>query len=124
MKQQLARVLVLGAGVTAIAWVIFNNWWGPAACLAAYLIGTAVPANPRREDLNEFMDGLYGDLRPGQAGITVTELRPAGKATFNGTDIVDVITDAPEMIARGASVEVVRKQGNRVIVRSVRPERS
>lgn len=64
------------------------------------------------------MDGPYADLSPGQTGIAMTDLRPAGKATFDGTDLVDVITDAPGMIARGAEIEVVRKQGNRVIVRA------
>jgi membrane-bound serine protease (ClpP class) len=56
------------------------------------------------------------DLAPlaGKTGIAVSELRPAGFATLDGRRI-DVVTQG-EMIARGATVRVVKVEGNRVVV--------
>ena len=51
----------------------------------------------------------------GQVGGAVSVLRPSGKARI-GENLVDVVSDGP-FINPGASVEVVRVEGNRVFVR-------
>jgi membrane-bound ClpP family serine protease len=56
------------------------------------------------------------DLR-GQRGTATTQLTPGGKARF-GDMLVDVIADG-EVIERGAKIEVVKVQGNRVLVKEV-----
>ncbi len=51
----------------------------------------------------------------GSRGVTQTVLRPAGKALIDGQR-VDVVTEG-DMIDEGAEIEVVRVDGNRVVVR-------
>ena len=61
-----------------------------------------------------------GDLASlaGKAGVSVTVLRPAGLVEINGRK-VDVVTEG-EMIESGTPVQVLRVEGNRVIVRQIR----
>lgn len=54
----------------------------------------------------------------GQRGVAATQLTPGGKGRF-GNELVDVITDG-ELVPRGAAIEVVEAQGNRVLVREAR----
>ncbi|MCE5267422.1 MAG: hypothetical protein LLG00_06010 [Planctomycetaceae bacterium] len=56
----------------------------------------------------------------GARGATTTQLTPSGKARF-GDLLVDVIADG-EVIGRGATIEVVKVQGSRVLVREVPSE--
>jgi membrane-bound serine protease (ClpP class) len=65
----------------------------------------------RREALVDFHDLV------GTRGTTTTQLTFSGKARF-GDVLVDVIADG-EVIGRGATVEVVKVQGSRVLVREV-----
>ncbi len=53
----------------------------------------------------------------GQAGVAVTDLRPAGVATVSG-EKVDVVTEG-EYIKAGARIEVMRAEGYRHVVRQV-----
>lgn len=57
-----------------------------------------------------------GDLL-GCQGIVKNELRPAGTAIFDGTP-VDVVSEG-DYIMKGAKVEVIGVNGNRVVVRSL-----
>lgn len=61
-----------------------------------------------------------GDLAGlvGKDGTSVTVLRPAGMVEIGGRK-VDVVTEG-EMIESGTPVEVLRVEGNRVIVRQIR----
>jgi membrane-bound serine protease (ClpP class) len=52
----------------------------------------------------------------GKEGVATTSLRPAGIATF-GTRRVDVVTRG-EHLPAGASVRVLKVEGNRVVVES------
>ncbi len=65
----------------------------------------------RREALVDFHELV------GTQGTTTTQLTPGGKARF-GDPLVDVIADG-EVIGRGATIEVVKVQGSRVLVREV-----
>jgi len=55
-------------------------------------------------------------VHPGDSGITETPLRPSGKIAISGRRL-DAIT-AGEFIEPGSTVEVVRVEGNRIIVTS------
>lgn len=53
----------------------------------------------------------------GKEGHAFTVLRPSGTAEFNGLKL-DVVTDG-EYIPKGSKVEVVKVEGNRIVVRRV-----
>lgn len=53
----------------------------------------------------------------GEQGVSLTMLRPAGKARLNNR-VVDVVSEGP-FIAADAEVEVIAVQGNRIVVRQV-----
>lgn len=53
----------------------------------------------------------------GKRGRAMSPLRPAGIAEFDGTR-VDVVSDGP-LIESGAAVEVIRVDGNRIVVRQL-----
>ena len=50
-------------------------------------------------------------------GVSVTTLRPAGKAEF-GDEVLNVETEG-EFVEAGVKVEVVEVSGNRIIVRKL-----
>jgi membrane-bound serine protease (ClpP class) len=56
--------------------------------------------------------------QPGEAGVAATSLRPGGYASF-GSERVDV-TAENEFVPKGQALEVVRIEGFKVVVRSVR----
>jgi len=56
----------------------------------------------------------------GREGMTLTTLRPVGKAQF-GDMIVDVVSEG-ELIEKGKRVEVVKVEGNRIVVWEVEKE--
>lgn len=69
-----------------------------------------------------FVSGPEGLGRlAGKQGTSVTVLRPAGLVEIGGQKI-DVVTEG-EMIDAGTPVEVLRVEGNRVVVRTQRPTR-
>ena len=65
----------------------------------------------RREQLADYAHLV------GKTGVATTDLLPAGRAEIAG-ELVDVTTDG-DVIDRGASVQVVDAQANRVVVRAV-----
>jgi membrane-bound serine protease (ClpP class) len=95
------------------------------ALLARYLPKTSIyrrfalmTANPPGPSLagvpREFATGL--DLSPGMEGISLSILRPSGKARFLD-QTVDVVTQG-EFISPNTSITVVRRDGVRVVVRA------
>lgn len=95
------------------------------ALLARYLPKTSIyrrfalmTANPPGPSLagvpREFATGL--DLSPGTEGISLSILRPSGKARFLD-QTVDVVTQG-EFIPANTSITVVRRDGMRVVVRA------
>ena len=74
-------------------------------------VGEEAESIRRREALANFDDLV------GRQGTTTTQLTPGGKARI-GDMLVNVIADG-EVIDRGAKIEVVKVQGNRVIVKEV-----
>jgi membrane-bound serine protease (ClpP class) len=97
------------------------------ALLARYLPKTSiyrrfalVTSNPPGPSLagapREFATAL--DLLPGAEGVSLSILRPSGKARFVD-QIIDVVTQG-EFIPPNTSITVVRKDGMRVVVRATR----
>jgi membrane-bound serine protease (ClpP class) len=62
--------------------------------------------------------GMQSVVQPGETGIALTKLRPAGKAQINGRR-VDVITQG-QMLDEGCPVEVIEVSGIRIVVRETR----
>lgn len=56
----------------------------------------------------------------GKQGMTLTMLRPVGKAQF-GDIILDVVSEG-ELIEKGRQVEVIKVEGNRIVVSEVEVE--
>lgn len=56
----------------------------------------------------------------GQTGVAASDLRPAGVARIAG-DRVDVVTQG-DFVPAGSAIEVLRVEGNRIVVREVRDE--
>src|SRR5438132_5694777 len=95
------------------------------ALLARYLPRTSVyrrfalltsnPAGPSLAGVpREFATAI--DLSPGTEGISLSILRPSGKARFLD-QIIDVVTQG-EFIPPNTSITVVRRDGMRVVVRA------
>lgn len=55
------------------------------------------------------------NLQIGQSGIADSDLRPSGKVTIEN-QLVDVVTEG-DYVEAGSDVEIVRVEGNRVVVR-------
>jgi membrane-bound serine protease (ClpP class) len=108
-----------------------------AALLGRYLpsmplFNKMVLIPPGAEDINPDAPHLRPHLMPqgsansvlerdtsllGREGISLTVLRPAGKAQL-GDDLVDVVSEGP-FISQGSRIEVIEVTGNRVVVREV-----
>jgi membrane-bound serine protease (ClpP class) len=58
-----------------------------------------------------------GAIELGDKGVSLTMLRPAGKAKF-ANHVVDVVSEGP-FISADAELEVVARSGNRIVVRQV-----
>ncbi|NIA06751.1 MAG: hypothetical protein GWP14_03790 [Actinobacteria bacterium] len=118
---------------TLIAWETF---WGYLAWLTigffifvagAIILGKYLPRIPKLGRLvlpepTPAMAGTVGppDIAPGidvgATGIALGPLHPAGQVRI-GSDTVDVVTRG-ELIDTGTGVEVVRREGNKIVVRA------
>jgi membrane-bound serine protease (ClpP class) len=63
-----------------------------------------------------FISALPRPELVGTAGVTMTDLRPSGTATFNG-ERMDVVTEG-EFVKAGTAVTVIRSDGYRHVVRA------
>jgi membrane-bound ClpP family serine protease len=114
LERSVLPVVAAMLGVVAAA-VLLQRWLPRAPILRELLLeppaGEEAAEISRRESLVD-LGGFVGSR-----GTTTTQLTPSGKARF-GEMLVDVITDG-EVVERGARIEVVEVQGNRVLVRKV-----
>jgi membrane-bound serine protease (ClpP class) len=97
----------------------------PASLISAFMLlpktrfGRHVFLATRQEVKSGFTAQRAADLGlPGHTGTALSTLRPAGKAVIDGQRY-DVMTQG-EMIQKGATIEVRRVEGNRIVVREVR----
>jgi membrane-bound serine protease (ClpP class) len=119
---------LVGSGATyeAITWAAFRVLGSALAALVVGLVAFRfLPRLPlaRRLVLETAMTAREGFASPpeadrgwlGKRGVAETALRPAGIARMEGAR-VDVVTDG-EYVEAGEPVEVVRVDGNRIVVR-------
>lgn len=110
---------------------------GVAALIGRYLpamplFNQMVLIPPGAEDIHPDAPHLRPELLPhqsanpvlerdtsllGREGVSLTVLRPAGKAQI-GDNLVDVVSEGP-FISQGRRIEVIEVSGNRVVVREV-----
>lgn len=99
---------VLGmVGTVALVWLLVRN-----RAWQRMVLGTETD---RASGFDSAPDGLAELVA--RRGVTLTPLRPAGRALF-GEEPIDVVTEG-DFIERGARVEVVAVHGARVIVQKV-----
>lgn len=101
----------------AIAIAILARYLPKTSIYRRFALMTANPPGPSLAGVpREFATGL--DLSPGMEGISLSILRPSGKARFLDRT-VDVVTQG-EFISPDTSITVVRRDGMRVVVRATR----
>ncbi|MEN6457878.1 MAG: NfeD family protein [Thermoguttaceae bacterium] len=114
LETSLLTVAVAAAGVIAFA-ILLRHRLPRSRFLGNMMLeppaGDEAETIRRREALVDFHELI------GARGFTTTQLTPSGKARF-GDALVDVLADG-EVIGRGATVEVIKVQGNRILVREV-----
>ena len=71
---------------------------------------------PESRSTPSLAEELAPAVRPGDVGEVAANLRPVGAALF-GTDRIEVVSDG-EFLKKGEKVEVVRVEGQKVVVRS------
>jgi membrane-bound serine protease (ClpP class) len=81
-----------------------------------FALVTSNPSGPSLDNVaRQFSTALH--LAPGSQGVTVSMLRPSGKARF-ADQLVDVITEG-EFVAPETPVTIVQTDGMRVVVRPI-----
>ncbi|MBS0266136.1 MAG: hypothetical protein JSS02_29675 [Planctomycetes bacterium] len=129
--QQLTRTLgtLCGSVIGMVVVAALTSRYLPAIPLFKDMILTppgAAGANPSEPRLRPDLAGDKAVVNTvlerdqnllGRRGISMTVLRPAGKAQI-GDDYVDVVSNGP-FISVGRAIEVVEVTGNRVMVREV-----
>lgn len=115
-----------GALITVIGVAIVLNRFLPSIPILNKLILTPPGYAAAGEDSPYLNPSVYGSnsedfpVQEGDKGLTVSTLRPSGKANF-GEHYLDVYSDGG-YIDHGKEIEVIRVAGNRIIVRPVDSE--
>ena len=95
--------------------------------LAIWIASLILPKTPMyRAMVSQSASGMQTEAsieaqqtsRKGQIGVTISALRPGGKAQF-GEEIIDVISQG-EMLPRGTRVRVIGSSGSESIVEAVK----
>lgn len=95
-------------------------WALPRSRIASVLrLSTRLTNEPRLPDTGSGGLAASSVRAPGDRGVALSDLRPAGIARFDGHR-VDVVTEG-DFVDVGSTVEVLRAEGNRVVVRAVEP---
>ncbi|MCL2630188.1 MAG: hypothetical protein FWD49_01530 [Firmicutes bacterium] len=97
------QIILIGIAVILMAVATKKGWFNRTALIVA---DTAVPENFKDTDIHIKLIG--------KSGISITPLRPAGKAEIE-SETYDVVTEG-FFIAQGESVNVIRVEGNQIIV--------
>jgi membrane-bound serine protease (ClpP class) len=113
LQDSMLGLIAAGVGVAAIA-MVMRRYLPHVPFFSNVMLEP--PSGAELEDLAHRESIVDLDHLLGHEGVATTQLTPSGKARFGG-QLVDVIADG-EVIGRGAQVEVIEVQGNRVVVRS------
>jgi membrane-bound ClpP family serine protease len=115
LNRSLLALAGTGVGIAALV-VVVRRWLPSTPAFRDVVLappeGEEAEVIERRESLLDLDESFVGTQ-----GKTTTQLTPSGKARF-GDMLLDVITDG-DVVPRGATIEVVEIQGNRVLVRQV-----
>jgi membrane-bound serine protease (ClpP class) len=122
---------LVGAGatweaiLTSMGWVAISLLLALAVSLALVRVLPRLPWGRRLILETELLAGAAGASAPaheqrwlGKSGTTVTPLRPAGLAHLDG-ERVDVVSEGA-FIEAGQAIDVIRVDGNRIVVRQSR----
>src|ERR1039457_1063269 len=108
--------LFIAIAAPAIVIVILARYLPRTSFYRRFALMTSNPPGPSLAGApREFTTALA--LSPGMEGISVSILRPSGKARF-ADHVVDVITEG-EFIASETPVKIIQTDGMRVVVKSV-----
>lgn len=106
------KVMASAVGASIVGAIILSRFFPRIP-----YVGRIVAENPRPEQV--VMPDAYPHVAfLGDIGKTEGTLRPAGKARFGDT-LVDVVSQS-EFVGPGEPVEVIEREGNRIVVRRVR----
>ncbi|MBN2476840.1 MAG: peptidase [Pirellulales bacterium] len=111
-------VIFASGGVFLVAAVVLTKYLGEIPVLGMLQLRPPDPSETGRGAGAPM--GQQAGLEPGDRGVADSPLRPAGKVRF-GQQFVDVVTEGL-LVDKGATVEVVKISGNRVVVREVLPK--
>ncbi|MCA8983816.1 MAG: hypothetical protein KDA76_08650 [Planctomycetaceae bacterium] len=123
-SQKLFQVLTM-IGIPILAVIVSSMLIGkylPQIPLLRHIVLTP-PTGKHAGDTDTFqlrpdlLEGSRGPIALGEQGVSVTILRPAGKARFRN-QLLDVITEGP-YIQPATTIEVVEVHGNRIVVREL-----
>jgi len=105
-------VIAIVAAIVVIA--LLARYLPRTSLYRRFALVTSNPAGPSLDQTpRSFATAV--SLAPGAQGVTVSMLRPSGKARFSD-QLVDVITEGG-FVAPGTPVTVVQTDGMRVVVR-------
>jgi len=108
--------LFIAIAAAAIVIVILARYLPRTSLYRRFALMTSNPPGPSLAGApREFATALA--LSPGMEGISVSILRPSGKARF-ADHVVDVITEG-EFIASETPVKIIQTDGMRVVVKSI-----
>ncbi len=101
--------LLLGIGICFIP-IFFILWYK--------ILTKTFAINASEKGFSSASDKL-GDLLSAE-GVAITTLRPSGTANINNKK-VDVVSEG-EMILKNTKIKVTNVKGNRIVVKSVKPQ--
>ncbi|MBM3871168.1 MAG: hypothetical protein FJ392_09420 [Verrucomicrobia bacterium] len=97
------------AGIGSIVAILLLSRWLPKTALYPALVSQGVSGAQTQQTIAD-----QQQKRLGQIGVTVSLLRPGGKAQF-GDDILDVVSEG-NLIEKGCKVRVVGSSGHVAVV--------
>ena len=114
LTQALILLLIIAAIITVFAIILVHSFKKGHI----YRSGIVLKSAENREE--GYVAGNNMSRFAGRQGVSITMLRPAGTAAFNG-ERIDVLTEG-EFIPAGTPVEVARIEGSRVFVTKAQAE--
>jgi membrane-bound serine protease (ClpP class) len=111
------RNLFIALAGAAVVITLLAKYLPKTSIYRRFALMTTNPPGPSLAGIpREFATAI--DLSPGMEGVSMSILRPSGKARF-ADHVVDVVTEG-EFVAPNTSVTVIRRDGMRVVVKAAR----
>jgi len=107
--------LIIAIGAATLVIMLLARYLPKTSLYRRFALVTSNPSGPSLGQSSRHFDGAM-PLAPGASGVTVSMLRPSGKARFSD-HLVDVITQG-EFVPPETPVTVVETDGMRVVVKA------